>query len=756
MSRSLSLFLIATIAALASTAGAEGDGIVPPQSDVTGCQPRVIVAPEGETEVDGTSCDDLIVANEDTTRVDAGKGNDVVFGAEDVTIYGGDGEDVLYADGSDEVFGGADDDTIYGSSKAENRSRAILGGSAPVFRENFSSKKIQRALRSRSLAKSNYTDIYGNAYDNTILGGSGNDNIYGADGNDLLFGNIGDDKVYGQNGDDLVAGGLGGDWLEGGKGSDWTRGDGTQDSLFDGASPDPGDVDTVSFASAVTPGFTSVNPSYTNFPSSTGERGVYVKMANSASSAVAAENNTPSNGGGDDINGGTTSTDLSGYEVIVGSPFSDYIVGSDNAETIFGGGGSDVIDGAGGNDIINGGASGDSINGGAGTNTINGDAGLDYCTNGTSSNCNEAWTGATHVVPRDTSKVAVGFMSEMRNNTTDNPFQELFVIGSTGNDNIDVDYSNPGGSIDWVEFTLGSGTAFDTSGLEYTSGCDYSNATSTPAVVKCTFPDHRILDSITVAGMDGDDTLTADYTFPNYVQLTMLGGAGNDFVRAPGSTYDMLVDGVGNDTLQAQGGDDALINQAGADTLNGGGGDDLLLNTKLCESPDTLNGGGSGEKNNASWLRIDTTTGAYVDLPSGQFGEAQLGSYPSDPHCDNSANLGTISNVVNLEGSWYRDKFVGGGGNNSFIGWFGNDVLNGKSGNDVIMGYSPGGALAPTSPASGDVDSVYGGDDNDTMLTYDGLSESLIDCGAGTDGGKRDSVDYGQVAVNCENVVLGP
>ena len=739
--------------ALASgTSGvAQADGIVPPESEITDCKPQIIVATEEVVDLEGSNCDDLIVATEETVAVDAGSGNDVIFGADAVTlIEGGDGEDIIYADGALEVRGGADDDRIFGSSTGAEALN--LNGRDPgLFRTRFKNLKVRRAILKRSTAANSYaTLIEGNSLNNTLFGGAGNDEIRGYGGSDLLFGNNGDDRIYGGTGDDLVAGGHGADWLEGETGSDWTRGDGTQDSLIETTSPNAGDVDTISFATAVTPGFQSNDPGKINFPTDSGERGVYFKKANSSSSATAADNGIAGNGGGNDLNG-QTYTNLSGFEVIVGSPFSDYIVGSDDAETIFGGGGSDVMLGAGGNDILNGGASGDSIDGGAGANTINGDSGLDYCVNGTSFTCNETWTGPTHVVPRDTSKVAVGFMSEVKGNTTDNSFLQLYLLGSTANDSISVTYNDPGGSYNWVEFTLGSGSSFDTSTLQDTQGCDYSNASSSPAIVKCTFQDHRILDSIVVAGMANVDTISATYAFPEYTQLMLLGGAGDDIITSPTNTYDVLVDGVGNDKLYGQGRDDLLINQAGEDELYGGGGDEFFLNTTLCESADLLNGGSSGELNNASWLRIDGTTGVYADLPSGKFGYLDISNFPSDPVCNGSttsSKIGSISFITNLEGTSFQDKFVGGGNRNSMIGWSGKDILNGKEESDALMGYAPEGLVSNSS----DMDSVYGGDGNDRIWVADGFEETLINCGSGDDEGARDVADGGQLNSNCETV----
>src|ERR1700759_5238358 len=94
----------------------------------------------------------------------------------------------------------------------------------------------------------------------TFEGGPGDDFVYGDRGNDILRGNAGDDRLYGGIGDDRIEGGPGNDWLsggfgadtiDGGEGNDYVRGDGTIDYISDSG----GGYDTLSFATAVTPGF---------------------------------------------------------------------------------------------------------------------------------------------------------------------------------------------------------------------------------------------------------------------------------------------------------------------------------------------------------------------------------------------------------------------------------------------------------------------------------------------------------------------
>lgn len=731
-------------------------GDLPMAAETTGCEVSVIARTGLKSdELEGTPCDDLIVVPPGIKTVDAGAGNDIVIGSPDLeAINGGFGEDLIFTNGTDVAFGGADDDIMIGGSPEDDASaKDFLSPALIPFEQRLGHRVVARALAGTapSATSSPLADpVEGTPFDDFMYGGHGNDQFLGLGGDDKLFGGIGDDNLFGGVGDDLLAGGHGGDTLEGGQGSDWTRGDGTQDTLSESPSPNPGDIDVVSFASGVTPGFTSPNPSLTNFPSATGERGLYLKLATASDPTQAADNGVPADGGGVDTM--RSGTDLSRFEVIVGTPFADYIVGSDNADIIFGGGGNDKIVGNGGNDTINGGAGGDHIDGGVGTNTINGDGGGDYCTNGTMSSCNEFLTGPAGVIPRQTSRVAVGFNAEVLSNPSDNQFLQLYLKGSDGDDNVSVSYSDPGGSIDWVEFTLSSGM-FDTSSSEKTAGCDYSNATASPPRVKCTFQDHRFLDSIVMAGMGGNDALNVDASqLPFWTSITLLGGGGNDHLVGA-SGYDQLVDGPGDDVLQGGARDDGLINGLGSDSLYAGTGDDLILSTVICQAKDTLGGGGTAEKNNASWLQATSNAlGVSANLATGTFGEFTPGIGMA---CPNSAHIGSINNVQNLEGTMRRDRFDGDAQRNVLIGWGGHDVFLGDAGNDVLIGYAPG-TSASAHPTDPDHDTFYGGPDNDSFNLYDGQAEALVNCGAGSnDHGTGDLIDVPD-PVTCENIDLVP
>ena len=74
--------------------------------------------------------------------------------------------------------------------------------------------------------------------DDTLIGGAGNDKLYGSDGNDLLDGGDGDDMLDANGGDDTLIGGAGNDNLNGGAGDDTLIGGAGNDKLYGGAGDD--------------------------------------------------------------------------------------------------------------------------------------------------------------------------------------------------------------------------------------------------------------------------------------------------------------------------------------------------------------------------------------------------------------------------------------------------------------------------------------------------------------------------------------
>jgi serralysin len=90
-------------------------------------------------------------------------------------------------------------------------------------------------------------EIWGNEWDNSIVGGGGRDTLIGYEGSDFLHGNtgadsiaggVGNDELRGGRDDDVVRGGAGQDFLQGALGNDELRGGLDGDALFAGQGND--------------------------------------------------------------------------------------------------------------------------------------------------------------------------------------------------------------------------------------------------------------------------------------------------------------------------------------------------------------------------------------------------------------------------------------------------------------------------------------------------------------------------------------
>jgi Ca2+-binding RTX toxin-like protein len=587
------------------------------------------------------------------------------------TTYGTPCDDVIVAPpGVETVKGGGGNDTILGSVTTAASGSPETGLHLEVGSQTFE----------------------GGPGNDIVYGDRGNDTLRGNGGNDRLYGGIGDDVLEGGEGDDLLSGGFGADKIDGQAGNDYVRGDPTIDHIFDTG----GGFDTLSFSTGVTPGFTgSANPTgAANFPGPEGERGISLNLAVGGNNAVDGE---PSLGGGnDEVQPGV-------FERIIGTPFSDYIAGSSAAEEIWGGGGADVIKGGGGADSLHGGADGDYLEG-SGEAALNGEAGSDNCV-GTASVASCEGTAAA-VEPREIDKVSVGETTEGLGRT------QLYLVGSTGADTVTATY---GGSS--VGFSL-AGASFDTSGQD-AGGCTVAAATAS-----C--PISGLLDSIVLAGMGGNDTISAQ-SFPDGVGLVAIGGAGEDTLTG-GAGEDILVDGLGDthDVLSAGAGDDALTHNGGPDLLDGGEGSDLFLSVSICDG-ETISGGAerigapTPDRDNASWARLGSIG---VDARLDQLRVGEVGAN-DEPKCS-SGTFDTLSRIEDLEGSSQSDVLYGDEGANQLLGHKGEDTYHARGGNDNILANS-------------------------------GSRDRVIDCGPGLDQAIIDLVSKAidPTPIECENVREG-
>ncbi|MFN8160473.1 MAG: calcium-binding protein [Solirubrobacterales bacterium] len=708
----------------------------------------VIVAPPGVTTIDSGGGSDSIVAGPDVTSISSGSGADTIYSTEAVSeVDAGPGNDLIYgetpgiaADPSAAlpegvvpmIDGGEGDDLIYGelprASEAVTRlewRRHHRGATA------IASNVVNCSAGVSCLGGLGNQEMYGSGGKDIIVGERGNDKLYGGDEDDKLYGGIGDDDLYGDerrdgskgSGSDLLSGGLGGDYLDGQNASDTTRGDMTADNTI----KDTGGsgTDTLSFATAVTPGFggnptidgTPLSAKAPSFPphqnadSTYGERGVYLDLR---TANTQADNGGARYGGGDD----TANLFPGGFENVVGSAFSDVLIGNSYDNKIDGGGGADLILGQGGDDNLFGGQDGDYLEGNSGTDKFHGEWGTNYCLSETGETELFGCNGSTPDVSlRASGTISVGIMATSSPSYVD--ARDFYLTGSSANDAVTATYDSASRT---VTFSTTSGT-FDTSANDNPSAdCPTFAGTSVTCKVGSS---PAFLDAIVLAGRAGSDSLAMS-SFPDTASPVLLGGEGGDSnLSGGGVTEDLLVDGPGasNDSLTAWGRDDALLNNEGDDNLQGGNGNDLLLSAVLCGG-DTLQGAASGagdgsDKNNASWFQSDI--GVFANLSPVNGGDrAGNAADANGPTCT-AGTTDTLANIDDLEGSPQGDTLVG------------------EKNVNLILGHQ-----------AADVMKSLGADDN--IDAQDKTADTTVDCGESVNDNDTANVDGSDSPSHCENV----
>lgn len=132
--------------------------------------------------------------------------NDLLTGdGNDNTIYGGGGADSIQGSGGvDTIFGGAGNDSLDGGAGIDTLSFAQSGAAvmASLTTNTTSGGEGNDVLSNfENLLGSNYNDtLTGSAGNNTIYGGSGVDTIRGGAGTDYLYGDAGNDIIYADSG----------------------------------------------------------------------------------------------------------------------------------------------------------------------------------------------------------------------------------------------------------------------------------------------------------------------------------------------------------------------------------------------------------------------------------------------------------------------------------------------------------------------------------------------------------------------------
>jgi serralysin len=244
-----------------------------------------------------------------------GSGNDTLIGNQaNNVLVGGAGQDTLIGDvGNDTLNGGPGNDSMGGGAGIDTASYADAPAGVTV------SLALQGAAQNTIGAGidtlSNFENLTGSAFNDTLTGNAGANSLNGLAGNDVLIGGAGNDTLTGLTGNDTLYGGPGNDSMDGG-----------------GAGSD-----TVAYADAAA--------------------AVTVSLARQG-----AVQNTI----------GAGSDTLSNFENLAGSAFNDTLTGDGNANILSGLAGNDVLVGGVGNDTLRGAAGNDTLYGGPGNDVMDG------------------------------------------------------------------------------------------------------------------------------------------------------------------------------------------------------------------------------------------------------------------------------------------------------------------------------------------------------------------------------------------------
>lgn len=699
----------------------------------------------------GSAYNDTLTGDDKSNQIEGGAGNDILNGGVGVDTVSylsassavtvnlatltaqntvGAGSDTIT--NFENILGSAYNDTLTGDANANviegGNGNDVLNGAAGI--DTLSYSKATAAVT---------VNLATTTAQNTISAGSdtvtGFENLTGSAYGDTLTGDAGDNTISGGDGNDVIQGGLGNDILYGNAGTD-----------------------TLSYASAAA--------------------GVTVNISlSTAQNTVSAGTDT-----------------VSGFENLTGSGYADTLTGDSN---------NNVIDGGSSNDVIEGGAGDDTLIGGSGTDTAS------YASATSAVSLSLAITAAQNTLGAGTDTLS-GFERITGSIYADTLIGDANANVLTGGDGDDILEGGAG------DDTLYGGNGYDTA--------RYSSATSAVTVsLALTAVQNTIgagndkLDSIqNLIGSAYNDTLTGN-TSDNVIE----GGLGNDILNGGNGTdtvsYSLAASGVSinlatttqqntlgagldtitafenitgsayNDTLTGDGNTNVIEGGAGNDTIDGAAGTDtanymtaisgVVVSLAVTAAQDTI---GAGIDTLSNFERLigssfhDTLTGnsgtnqieggAGNDIMDGGAGTDTLAYQTAisgvtvslaitTAQNTHGAGTDTITNFESITGSAYDDDLTGNSGSNTLKGGTGNDTLFGGGGTDTLYGetgsdtfgfdhltaFSAQDTISDFSLAQGDKLDI-----SDLLSGYDALTSVITDFVRITDNGTNSflAVDF--------------
>jgi RHS repeat-associated protein len=629
------------------------------QNESAATAERTIIGGTNANTITGSAYDDQIHGDTGNDTIHGDAGNDWLHGGTGTDTVNGDaGDDLIWGGaGNDTLNGGADIDTvIYQSSGAAvtvNLATGTATGEGTDTLSNF-----------ENITGSNFNDtLTGSIGDNTVRGGLGNDTLRGGDGNDLLFGEAGNDLQEGGNGDDeyRYTLGEGHDTIEDVDGYDIITAYNV--NLADVDFDHVGNNLVINLDAAYTSTITVKN-FYTSGDSV--ER-LYLNNDNTGyfdltSQAWVPANMAPvinSNGGGSAASvqvteGNTAVTTVVATDIDFGTTLSYSISGGADAAKF-------------------------SINSSTGVLSFVSAPDYGNPTDDDSDNVYEVEVSASDGSLTDTQDISVAVLDLSTINGTGSADTLTgtstadTISGLGGNDSI-----SGGDGDDLIEGGTGNDTINGGNGIDTVS---YANASGAVSVN---------IGSNFASGADGDDTIS-------YVE-NIIGSAYADNISGTTGS-NVLRGGSGNDQFFAGGGGDQIFGEDGNDSILGYVGNDLI-------------DGGSGTDAIDYWSISSAVT---VNLATG----ISAGGAGND----------TLVSIENLFGTSYGDTFIGNASINTLNGYAGNDYIEGGAGNDSLsggdgidtLGYANAVSAVTVNLTAG---TATGGDGTDTITGFENVTGS--------------------------------
>ncbi|MEO7689450.1 MAG: calcium-binding protein [Sphingomonas sp.] len=614
----------------------------------------VITNIQGISYLEGSQYDDLLAPIDTGYTIGANVygrgGNDHIIGnyysGIAVTgLYGGDGDDLIDASASEYgpgLYGDAGNDTLIGGRGYET----MHGGTGDdIIDGNYG-----------------YDILWGDEGSDTIDGGSFRDNIFGGDGNDTLYGAGDADNVYGGEGNDTLygdyslissanelGGSLNDDYLFGGNGADVLHGDLGNDVIWSGNATS--DQSTIGVRDGGTEhdqlygdaGDDQLSIGYgDDADGGTGTDTLNISLTG-ATSGVAFDAMSIISGGTVTFAGGTLQN-IERIGEIFGSAFDDQIsVGTQaTGATLYGNAGNDSLIGGAGNDRLDGGIGNDQLDGKDGDDTLIGGNGDD-----------------TYVID-SLGDVVV----ENANDGNDTIVTSLdnYVLGATGDvENLTLTGSAVTGSGNGLDNVLTGNALANT--LYGDAGNDRIDGGGGADTLIGGLGDdlYVITDASTVivenAG-EGSDTIKSS------VSYVLGAGVEVETLRLMGTANLDLTGNTGSQSLGGNSGNNLIDGGGGGDNMKGGAGNDTYIVRSAGDHIVEI----AGEGDDTVRAALSFTLGAAVQVE----------------------HLATIdaaaTTAINLTGNAYSHDIEGNAGINVLTGGSGADTIIGNGGADTLIG----------------------------------------------------------------------